>query len=275
MIERQELPEGSVEIRRLILALVEKYPGLHLREIQRRAETSPMLAEYHLNILEKMGLVTSEEHVGYRNFFPARRAPMQLDATDKRWLSLLRRPLILGMALSLLETGPTRAVKLARATGVPSSTALYQLKAMRDSGLIAQGDELSPNRIRLADGERVLELLRTYHPLPDALMEFAEMWARAIRALQPPPPPSEPLPDLPAQIKLPSKVLAAPTSVQAVYAALLAGPLTGKDIGLETGLARRTVYTSILALRDLGLLREQPNLSDMRQRRFSLKPDNG
>jgi DNA-binding transcriptional ArsR family regulator len=264
------LPEGSVETRRLILALVEKYPGLHLREIQRRADTSPMLAEYHLNVLEKMGLVTSEDHAGYRNFFPARHAPMQLNATDKRWLAMLRRPLVLGMVLSMLETGPTRAVKLAQAARVPSSTALYQLKGMKAAGIIVQGDELSPNRIRLADPDRVLELLRTYHPLPDAHLQFAEMWSKAIAAFQPPETPIEPVPDLPQRVDMPDKLASMPPSVQAVYAALVAGPLTGKDICLETGLARRTVYTSLIALRDHGLLREQPNLSDMRQRRFSL-----
>ena len=46
----------EADLRRRILLIVEQYPGLHLREIQRRAGTSAMLAEYHLNILEKMGV---------------------------------------------------------------------------------------------------------------------------------------------------------------------------------------------------------------------------
>jgi DNA-binding IclR family transcriptional regulator len=271
MTPESDLPAGSVEIRRRILTLVERYPGLHLREIQRRVDTSAMLAEYHLNILEKMGLVTSEEHQGYRNFFPAHHAPMQLDATDKRWLSLLRRPVILAMVLSLIETGPTRPLQLARAVNLPASTALYQIKTMRNGGLAVQGDEVGSSRIRLADPARVLDLLRTYHPVPDALTEFASVWANAIRAFQAPPAPPEPAPPPAEAASLPAAVAKESESVQAVYTALVPGPLTGKDICLETGLARRTVYTALQALRALGFLDERANLADMRQTKFFLK----
>lgn len=271
MTPDEDLPPGSVEIRRRILALVERYPGLHLREIQRRAETSAMLAEYHLNILEKMALISSQEHQGYRNFFPVHHAPLQLDATDRRWLSLMRRPVVLGMVLSLIETGPTRPLQLARAANLPASTALYQIKTMRGAGLAVQGDELGPTRIRLADPARVLDLLRTYHPVPDALSEFAGMWANAIRAFQVPAPTVPPLVPPAPPPNYPSIVADASESVQAVYASLMAGPLTGKDICLETGLARRTVYTALLALRSMDLIVERPHLADMRQTRFSLR----
>lgn len=266
-----DLPAGSVEMRRRILALVESYPGLHLREIQRRAATSAMLAEYHLNILEKMGLVASEENQGYRNFFPARHAPLQLTGTDRKWLALLRRPLVLGMVLSLLETGPTRALQLARAVGVPASTALYQVKAMRQAGLVLQGDTSNPLALRLADPARVLDLLRTYHPLPDALTEFGQMWAKAIQAfaLEEPPPPR---PADQAAPTVPPAVERQPGSVQIVHAALQAGPLTSKDLCLETGLGRRTVYSALTTLRGMGLVEELPHLQDMRQTRFRLKP---
>lgn len=271
MSPETDLPLGSVEMRRRVLALVERYPGLHLREIQRRAQTSAMLAEYHLNILEKMGLVTSHEEKGYRNFFPVHQAPLQLDATDKRWLALMRRPVVLGMVLSLLETGPSRPLELARVASLPASTALYQIKTMRNAGLLVQGDERGPTYVRLADPNRVLELLRAYHPLPDALSEFASMWSRAIETFQQPapqPPPAS-LPALPTD--LPAQVAEASESVQAVYAALATGPLTVKDLCLETGLARRTVYTALVALRSMGHLQERPHLADMRQTRFSLR----
>lgn len=275
MSPESHLPPVSVEMRRRVLALVERYPGLHLREIQRRAETSAMLAEYHLNILEKMGLVTSHEEKGYRNFFPVHHGPIQLDATDRRWLALMRRPVVLGMVLSLLETGPSRPLELARAANLPASTALYQIKTMRSAGLLVQGDERGPTYVKLADPNRILELLRAYHPLPDALSEFASMWSRAIQTFQEPEPqpPQHPLPPVPPG--LPLQVAEASESVQAVYAALVAGPLTVKDLCLETGLARRTVYTALVALRSMDLVQERPYLADMRQTRFSLRRDPG
>lgn len=275
MTPESDLPASSVEVRRRILLLVERYPGLHLREIQRRIETSAMLAEYHLNILEKMELISSQEQGGYRNFYPARNLPMQLDATDRRWLALLRRPVILGMVLHLIEYPTARPTELARVALLPSSTAMYQLKTMKAAGLVVQGDEFSTTRIRLGDAKRVLELLRTYHPMPDALSEFGAMWARAIQAFQEPVPLPEPVLSMPLQAKpdLPLLVRGLPISTQTLYEALLGGPLTGKELGLETGLARRTVYSGIKTLRGMDLLEERGNLRDMRQTRYWLKSD--
>lgn len=269
----ESLPPGSVDMRRRILLLVERFPGLHLREVQRRMQTSAMLAEYHLNILERMGLITSEEQGGYRNFFPARNLPTPLDATDKRWLALLRRPVVLRITLALLESGPVRPTRLARMVGLPSSTAMYQLRVLKQAGFVVQGDDAGSSRIRLADPKQVLDLLRAYHPVPDALSDFAEMWARAFQAFATAQAPAVPAaePD-PAPVVLPPRVAQQPGSVQQVYAALLAGPMTGKDICLETGLARRTVYTALQALRAVGLLRERGHLGDMRQSKFWVDP---
>jgi DNA-binding transcriptional ArsR family regulator len=271
MTPEADLPPGSVDVRRRILLLVESYPGLHLREIQRRIATSAMLAEYHLNILENMGLVTSREQGGYRNFFPSRNVQHPLNDTDRRWLALLRRPAVLGMVLSLLETGSARPVELARVASLPASTAMYQLKVLREAGLLRQADDCS-TRLKLADGDRVLELLRAYHPMPDALTQFAEMWARAFQAFQPPErlEPASPTRSVPAE--LPEAVARMPSSVQAVYRALASGPLTAKDLSLETGLARRTIYSALQALRSAGLLHERGNLRDMRQTRFWVDP---
>jgi predicted transcriptional regulator len=271
MTPESDLPASSVEMRRRVLVLVEEYPGLHLREIQRRMDTSAMLAEYHLNALEKLGLVVSEEHGGYRNFFPARRAGMNLDETDKRWLSLLRRPVVLGMALSLLETGPTRPIQLARALELPPSTAMYQINIVRHAGLVVQGEGEKAAQIRLADPTRVVELLRAYHPVPDALTRFAELWAKAIQAMQPlPAAPAGPVQPPASPQALPDAVAHASQRVQAVFRALQNGPLTSKDIQLETGLARRTVYSALQDLRLMGLIVEKPHLPDMRQTRFGL-----
>ena len=78
-------PQDDAHMRRRILLAVEEYPGLHLRAIQRRLSTSAMLAEYHLNVLEKLGLITSNLERGYRCFFPVRAGPLTLDPTDKKW----------------------------------------------------------------------------------------------------------------------------------------------------------------------------------------------
>jgi DNA-binding MarR family transcriptional regulator len=47
-------------------------------------------------------------------------------------------------------------------------------------------------------------------------------------------------------------------------------PMTGKEIREATGLPRRTVYTALRKLRDLGLIQERSSLRDTRQTYFWL-----
>lgn len=271
-------PGPEADIRRRILLIVEEYPGLHLREIQRRAQTSAMLAEYHLNILEKMGLVTSSTRGRYRDFFPARAPALQLDATDKRWLGLLRRPAILRIALLLLEGGALRPIQLARDLGLVPSTAAYQFKLMEDAGLAVVERRGNRSLIRLGDSARVLDILRAYHPSPDAISSYAETWANVFSrpgpAKEPTKLPESPAPVVPVEdVNLPPVVAAQSTSVQTVYAALVDDVMTSKELTLETGLGRRTVYSALKTLGELGLLAQQGNLRDMRQTKFWIKKD--
>lgn len=177
-------PEGTdVEMRRRILSLVNQYPGLHLRELQRRALTSAMLVEYHLNVLERWGLVTSHEEGGYRRFFPARDAKLPLGKTEKVWLGLLRQPVPLGIALYLIETPLAPHKELADVVPVTKSTLTYHLKNMEAAGLIAREPPGGGRAFRLVDAEKVLALLRAYRPTPDMVAAYGEMWDQIFGAI--------------------------------------------------------------------------------------------
>ncbi|MFA5943755.1 MAG: winged helix-turn-helix domain-containing protein [Candidatus Thermoplasmatota archaeon] len=64
---------------------------------------------------------------------------------------------------------------------------------------------------------------------------------------------------------------AAPASVQVVIHQLTGhSPMTGKQIREATGLPRRTVYTALRRLREMGLLQERSSLKDTRQTYFWL-----
>ncbi len=60
-----------------------------------------------------------------------------------------------------------------------------------------------------------------------------------------------------------------PASVQAVLNTLNHHkPMTGKQLREATGLPRRTIYTALRRLREMGLLEEQASLRDTRQTYF-------
>lgn len=65
-----------------------------------------------------------------------------------------------------------------------------------------------------------------------------------------------------------------PDSVQAILLHLQGhAPMTGKEIREATGLPRRTIYTALRRLREMGLLKEQASLRDTRQTYFWINPD--
>lgn len=64
-----------------------------------------------------------------------------------------------------------------------------------------------------------------------------------------------------------------PPSAQEVFCTLYGhDPMTGAQLRESTGLPRRTIYSALQRLRDLGILREQLSLRDTRQTFFWLDP---
>lgn len=65
-----------------------------------------------------------------------------------------------------------------------------------------------------------------------------------------------------------------PPSVEAVFCALYdRDPMTGAQLRDDTGLPRRTLYSALKRLRDLGVLKEQLSLRDTRQTYFWIDGD--
>lgn len=259
------------DLRSRILHLVERFPGLHLRDIQRRSECSPMLAEYHLNVLERLELITSTHEGRYRHFFPKRHEAMSLDRTDRRWLAMLRRPPVLAMVLALLEDGDVRPMALAKTLDLASSTASYQIRVAKKAGLLMTVSVDGVDRIRVADRARIVELLQAYHPTPDLMTDYAALWSRVFDGARSEPEPAA-APKPPA---VPEALVGMPRAVHGVYIALRKGPMTQKELRQVTGHARRTVYGALRRLEDLGLITVHPDLRDTRQSRYVLTDENG
>jgi len=172
-----ERPTGEdVLARQRILAVVHQYPGLHLREIQRRAETSAALCEYHLNVLEGWGLVTSSESGGYRRFFPARKPLRPLTREDKEVLAVIRQEVPLGIILYLIERPIALHKELLDVVPVTKSTLTYHLKNLIEAGIVERTSPPEGKGFRLVGRDRVLQLLQDYGPTPDLVDAYGDLW---------------------------------------------------------------------------------------------------
>ena len=162
-----------IATRRAILSLVERYPGLHVRELARQASTSEALALYHLDQLVEAELVEAIEDGNYRRFYPRKGgAPLEEDRELMAWL---RRRVPLQIALLLLERGSASHQQLTEALGLAKSTVSYHLAALEKSGFLQRD---AHDLFTLQNPRKVARLLTRWEPPQDSVSRFGALWDR-------------------------------------------------------------------------------------------------
>lgn len=179
-LARSEKEPLDLETRRQLYDCVQEYPGLHLSEIARRVDLETNHAKYHLEVLERHGLVASEKEEGYWRFFPREESDLGpkevLEPEEKQILSLLRKEVPLHATLVLLEEGQARSGELADEVGVAASTMSYHASNMEEAGLVEVTKEGRSRVYELVDPERVARLLIQYEPPDELVKGFLDAW---------------------------------------------------------------------------------------------------
>lgn len=170
----------ALETRRRVFEYVQKFPGLHLREIARGTEMDPNHAKYHLRYLEKHGLLSSRREEGYWRFFAKEEGSIGLREAlaphEKTVLALLRQPVPLHAILLLLEQEDASAEQLRAKVGVAHSTLLYHMQKLERAGVVTSDREGRERRFRLVDRALVERQVTKFRP-PDQLVQgFLEAW---------------------------------------------------------------------------------------------------
>ncbi|MDX1610747.1 MAG: helix-turn-helix domain-containing protein [Candidatus Thermoplasmatota archaeon] len=179
-LARYEKDHLELETRRRIYEFLQDYPGMHLSEIARSVELGTNHAKYHLEYLEKHGLVSSKKEDGYWRFYPKIETEIGhrdvLDQRDKAFMSLLRKEIPLHVTVLLLDLEEATQSTLGEDIDVAASTLHYHLSKMEDTGLVESRKEGRQRFYWLSEPERVAALLMRYEP-PDSLVKgFLDAW---------------------------------------------------------------------------------------------------
>ncbi|HEX2065458.1 MAG TPA: winged helix-turn-helix transcriptional regulator [Candidatus Thermoplasmatota archaeon] len=160
--------------RRRLHALVQAYPGLHLREAARQLGTSIALVEYHAAILRENGLLRQERDERYVRLFavdPGGGGPTE---AERRALAALRERLPLRITLHLLDQdAPQQHKDVARALGLGKSKLSFHLRKLEAAGIVEKDAD---GRYAVRGRARLLALLLSYQPTPDLREAFADVW---------------------------------------------------------------------------------------------------
>jgi predicted transcriptional regulator len=170
----------ELEVRREIFEFITRFPGLHMREIQRKLGLSIALAEYHLNFLEKADFVSSIDEGGYRRYYAKSGkgddAGYALGHHERKIVGLLRQKIPLQIALFLLKTGQASHKDISDSLGMAGSKLSFHLKKMEGLGVIRKLKRMEGRGYTIEDRAKVLRLLITFKPSQDMLDEFSDLW---------------------------------------------------------------------------------------------------
>lgn len=165
--------QGGVRDR--VLGFVRRYPGVHVRAVEREMALSSRLAAYHLEQLEGEGRVQRVQEAGFARYFAAVGRP-RWPQDDLRFLCLMRRAAAMRIVLRLAAEEELDRAELAERLDLARASTSYHLALLQDVGLVASRREGRKVLYRLADVPATLGRLANFTPLPDDLEPFDAMW---------------------------------------------------------------------------------------------------
>jgi len=139
-----------------LLDVVRLLPGVHLREVQRRAGLGMGNTVYQLGKLESLGLVESEKYGRYRRYFPT-----EINMDDRTSLSALLNSNRRQIILCLLEEKSLGVSNLASKLRIRKSTANWHLRILESANLVSSSKDVEGSVVwSLTNPERAKQLLK-------------------------------------------------------------------------------------------------------------------
>lgn len=141
-----------------ILRVVSEYPGIHLRRVERETHLPLGQVLYHLDRLERMGLVVSARDAGFRRYFLAH----DVGRGEKPVLAALRQEIPRRVLLLLLERGARNHKEIQGRVGIAASTLSFHLQRLVSAGVLTRERVGTANLYDLADAALVRRELIFY-----------------------------------------------------------------------------------------------------------------
>lgn len=155
-----------MDMRAKIRQLILDFPGLHLRELARQADTSLHLVQYHAQRLQDDGDIHISLEGGKVRVFPP-----ELSKVERAVMGALRDKQRSRIVLTLLEEGELAHGDLVRRLKIGKSTLSFHLRTLVEQGVVQRDEGL-----RLRDEAAVRDLMGRYRSTPDAADRMAGIW---------------------------------------------------------------------------------------------------
>ena len=144
-----------------ILEHIKDNPGCHLRQIKRELNLAMGTMQYHLNLLEKQGKISSEKQNLHKYYFPIG----LFEKKEKSILQILNQETAREILLSILEKKNPTQTDIASMMKLSSPSINWHLKRLLELGLVIENRDGKFKRYSFGiDTKYIVSLMKSYHP---------------------------------------------------------------------------------------------------------------
>lgn len=151
-------PKDLLENARRIYEYIESNPGNHLRKISRELDMHSSTLRYHLDYLEKKGMIISKKEKNLKNFFITDR----LGTEDKNIVTLLQQKRFRDIILIIIITNKPTHTDICRELSLKPSTLSKYMNILESRGIIKYEKTGREKEYYVKEERKVMELLLSY-----------------------------------------------------------------------------------------------------------------
>lgn len=167
----------QLETRRAIFDYIKRTPGAHLRGIEREVHLPFGQVLYHLDYLEKNGLLVAKKDGGFKRYFVKNLVGRQ----EKHFLANFRHQLPRKITILLLLNPGLTHREILDHFKISGSTLSFHLNKMVENGILSRHPNGNENLYRLEDERTAAKTLILYREsfTDEAVDRFADLWLTA------------------------------------------------------------------------------------------------
>jgi len=144
-----------------VLQYIQENPGCHLRQIKRELTMSMGTIQYHLNLLEKQGKISSERQNLHRYYFPIG----LFEQNEKDILKILNQETAREILMITFEKKDPTQTDIANIIKISSASVNWHIKRLIELGLILELRDGKFKRYTFGiDPKHIISLMKNYHP---------------------------------------------------------------------------------------------------------------
>lgn len=144
-----------------ILEHIQENPGSHLRQIKRESDLAMGTAQYHLNLLEKQGKISSEKQNFHKYYFPVG----LFEKNEKSILQVLNQETAREILLLILEKKNPTQTDIVNFMQLSSPSINWHIKRLLELRLIIENKDGKFKRYTFRiDTKYIISLMKSYYP---------------------------------------------------------------------------------------------------------------